>query len=283
MQTTLDCIPCFMQQALKAARIIDPEDADLHKKVLLEWASMLPSLDLTVSPPALAGIMYKRLGALLGTRDIFAAVKEQANTEVQRFLPGFRATLAASDDPLFDALRLAIIGNYMDAGTPTQHAWEQAMHEERDATWASTHYPRFRHHLASARSVLILGDNAGEIVLDTLLVDELVRMGHKVTYAVRGTPILNDATMEDAKRVGMVDRCEVITSGVDTPGTVLERCTPDFLHRLDQAEVIISKGQGNFEALKGERTGIYFAFKVKCPVVAAMTGRPEKTSIFEYI
>jgi hypothetical protein len=89
--------------------------------------------------------------------------------------------------------------------------------------------------------------------------------------------------MKDANQVGMTNRCEVITSGVDTPGTVLERCTPDFLERMDKAEIIISKGQGNFEALKDEKNGIYFAFKVKCPVVAALTGRPEKTSMFEFI
>jgi hypothetical protein len=89
--------------------------------------------------------------------------------------------------------------------------------------------------------------------------------------------------MEDARTVGMVDRCEVISSGVDTPGTVLDRCTREFLDRMDQAEIVISKGQGNFEALKDEASGIYFAFKVKCPVVAALTGRPEKTSMFEYI
>jgi hypothetical protein len=272
-----------MNQALKAARIIAPEDTDLHQKVLLEWASMLPSLDLNVSPPALAGIMYKQLATLFETEDIFADIKDQANKDVQRLLPGFQNDLATSADPLFDALRLAIIGNYMDAGTPTQHAWEQAMDEERDASWATIHYPRFKRELSSPRSILILGDNAGEIVLDTLLVDELVRLGHQVTYAVRGTPILNDATMKDANQVGMTNRCEVITSGVDTPGTVLERCTPDFLERMDKAEIIISKGQGNFEALKDEKNGIYFAFKVKCPVVAALTGRPEKTSMFEFL
>jgi uncharacterized protein with ATP-grasp and redox domains len=272
-----------MNQALKAARIIAPDDTGLHQKVLLKWASMLSSLDLTVSPPALAGIMYKQLASLFETEDIFADIKDQANKDVQRLLPGFQNDLATSADPLFDALRLAIIGNYMDAGTPTQHAWEQAMDEERDASWATTHYPRFKRELSSPRSILILGDNAGEIVLDTLLVDELVRLGHQVTYAVRGTPILNDATMKDANQVGMTNRCEVITSGVDTPGTVLERCTPDFLERMDKTEIIISKGQGNFEALKDEKNGIYFAFKVKCPVVAALTGRPEKTSMFEFI
>jgi hypothetical protein len=272
-----------MNQALKAARIIAPDDIDLHQKVLLKWASILPALDLTLSPPALAGIMYRELAALFNTEDIFADIKSQANKDVLRLLSGFRKTLAASADPLFDALRLAIIGNYMDAGTPTQHAWDQAMEEERDASWATTHYPGFKKQLASSRSVLILGDNAGEIVLDTLLVDELVRLGHRVTYVVRGTPILNDATMEDARTVGMVDRCEVISSGVDTPGTVLDRCTREFLDRMDQAEIVISKGQGNFEALKDEASGIYFAFKVKCPVVAALTGRPEKTSMFEYI
>lgn len=283
MHTTLDCIPCFMNQALKAARIIAPEDTTLHKNVLMDWISALPAMDLSMSPPALAGMLYTRLTRMTKTIDIFAEVKQRANEEVLTLLPDFRKTLAQSSDPLFDALRLSIIGNYMDVGTPKQYAWGQAMEEEQCATWAKAHYPSFRERLAAPRSILILGDNAGEIVLDTLLVDELTRLGHQITYAVRDTPILNDATMEDAVHVGMTKKCEVISSGVDTPGTVLERCTPQFIHRLDQADIIISKGQGNFEALKNKKQGIYFAFKVKCPVVADLTGRPEKTSMFEYI
>jgi hypothetical protein len=272
-----------MNQALKAARIIAPEDTTLHKEILLDWISALPTMDLSMSPPAVAGILYARLNRMTQSVDIFADVKDRANTEVQNLLPDFRTTLAQSTDPLFDALRLSIIGNYMDVGTPKQYSWSQAMQEEQNAMWAKAHYPGFRERLASPRSILIMGDNAGEIVLDTLLVDELNRLGHQVTYAVRGTPILNDATMEDAVNVGMTRRCEVISSGVDTPGTVLDRCTPQFLARMDKADIIISKGQGNFEALKNNRPGIYFAFKVKCPVIADLTGRPEKTSMFEYI
>ena len=283
MHTTLDCIPCFLNQALKAARIIAPDDTRLHQNVLMDWIQTLPSMDLSMSPPALAGMLYGRLTRMTNTPDIFSKVKERANAEVQSLLPGFRETLATSSDPLFDALRLSIIGNYMDVGTPKQYAWGQAMEEEQCAAWAKAHYPAFRERLATPRSILILGDNAGEIVLDTLLVDELSSMGHQITYAVRDTPILNDATMEDAELVGMTQKCEVISSGVDTPGTVLERCSPQFLTRMDQADIIISKGQGNFEALKNSRQGIYFAFKIKCPVIADIIGRPEKTSMFEYI
>jgi uncharacterized protein with ATP-grasp and redox domains len=283
MHTTLDCIPCFLNQALKAARIIAPDDSKLHQDVLMDWISALPTMDLSMSPPALAGILYARLTRMTETPDIFSKVKEHANADVQTLLPGFRETLATSSDPLFDALRLSIIGNYMDVGTPKQYAWGQAMEEEQCAAWSKAHYPAFKEQLATPRSILILGDNAGEIVLDTLLVDELNRLGHQVTYAVRGTPILNDATMEDAVTVGMTQRCEVISSGVDTPGTVLERCTSQFLARMDTADIIISKGQGNFEALKNNYPGIYFAFKIKCPVIADIIGRPEKTSMFEYI
>ncbi len=283
MHTTPDCIPCFINMALKAARSIAPDDTELHHTVVMDWISALPAMDLTLCPPALAGMLHTRLTRMTHATDIFAGIKRRANEEILALLPGFRETLARSSDPLLDALRLSIIGNYMDVGSPGQYDWGKALEEEQGTAWAKAHYPAFKERLSSPQSILILGDNAGEIVLDTLLVDELVRRGHQVTYAVRDIPILNDATMEDAERVGMTQKCEVISSGVDTPGTVLDRCTSAFLTRMDQSDLILSKGQGNFEALSNTRPGIYFAFKIKCPVIADIIGRPEKTSMFEYI
>jgi hypothetical protein len=119
---------------------------------------------------------------------------------------------------------------------------------------------------------MILGDNAGEIALDTILVGLLQERGCTVTYVVRGSPIINDATLEDAREVGMIELCKVVSSGVDTPGTVLSRCSQDFLASFNRSPVILSKGQGNLEALSDECSGIFYALKVKCPVVADMTG-----------
>jgi uncharacterized protein with ATP-grasp and redox domains len=129
-----------------------------------------------------------------------------------------------------------------------------------------------RKRLVKGASVLILGDNTGEIVLDTLLVRELTGLGCDVTYAVRSRPVLNDATMVDARAVGMTELCSVVESGVDTPGTVLSRCTPEFIERMRKSDVILSKGQGNFEALDGLWPGVFCAFKVKCPRIARKTG-----------
>jgi hypothetical protein len=130
---------------------------------------------------------------------------------------------------------------------------------------------------------MILGDNAGEIGMDTLLVKQLKALGAEVTYVVREKPILNDATMEDAQFVGMDRLCRVISSGVDSPGTLLSRCHPDFLQELHAAPIVISKGQGNFECLHGRVPGIFFALKVKCQVVARLTGFPVRTSIFDQL
>lgn len=116
--------------------------------------------------------------------------------------------------------------------------------------------------------------------MDTLLVRQLQGLGADVIYAVRGAPILNDATLEDARFVGMDRLCRVIPSGADSPGTILSRCSKDFLDQLYVSQIVISKGQGNFESLYGHIPGVFFAFKVKCPVVSRLTGFPVRTSVF---
>jgi hypothetical protein len=263
--------------------MLDPKDEAMHHRLVTAWASAFCDLDLSLSPPALAGQLYALVPDLTGCADPFAPYKEKSNQEVQKALPRLIRLVRQSPDPLFTALELAIIGNYMDAGAPGDHSWTEALEHESDAEWASRDYPGFVREVKNRPKILILGDNAGEIGLDSLLIQELQRHGCTVTYAVRGRPILNDATMEDARLFGLPDICRVVSSGVDTPGTVLERCSPKFLDILNTAELIISKGQGNFEALMDEFPGIYYAFKVKCPVVAKLSGQPEKSSVFARI
>jgi hypothetical protein len=169
------------------------------------------------------------------------------------------------------ALELAIIGNYIDRGVELDFDLEKELAEVAESVSPDV-LAKLRGRLVRGASVLILGDNTGEIVLDTLLVRELNRLGCEVTYAVRSRPVLNDATMADAKTVGMTELCDVVESGVDTPGTVLSRCTEEFIERMRRSDVILSKGQGNFEALHGLWPGVFCAFKVKCPRIARKTG-----------
>jgi hypothetical protein len=158
-----------------------------------------------------------------------------------------------------------------------EYDWEHALLHENHILDEGV-YNEFSRLALSCGELLVLGDNAGEVGLDVILAETLEAMGVRATYAVRGRPILNDATLEDARFVGLDRACEVISSGSDIPGTVFDRCDPDFSDRLRNAPLVLSKGQGNFESLVDRLPGVFFALKIKCPVVSARTGLPEGRS-----
>ncbi|MBN2141271.1 MAG: DUF89 family protein [Desulfovibrionaceae bacterium] len=281
MQTSLDCVVCFMRQALAGARLAVPHDPETHFRVLSAWASRLQDLDLSQPPPALAGELYNLIAEITGCGDVFEAEKRAANERVLGLLPGLRRSVARAGDPLAAALEVSIIGNFIDCGVAAEFDWESCLRSLSRDIDART-LESFRSRLGPGVTVMIIGDNAGEIGLDVLLVEALMDHGCRVCYAVRGRPVLNDATMADARMVGMDRLCEVVSSGADTPGAVLERCSAGFVERLRGARVVLSKGQGNFEALSDRWPEVFFAFKVKCPVVAGLTGQPQGRSVFLY-
>ena len=125
---------------------------------------------------------------------------------------------------------------------------------------------RLRRRVQETKSILYLADNAGEIVFDRLLIEQLPR--DRVTVAVKGGPVINDATREDAEAAGLIDLVEVIDNGSDAPGTILEQCSPSFQRRFAEADLVIAKGQGNYETLNDVPREVFFLLKVKCPVIA---------------
>ncbi|MFW5735032.1 MAG: damage-control phosphatase ARMT1 family protein, partial [Oceanidesulfovibrio sp.] len=162
----------------------------------------------------------------------------------------------------------------------TEFDWETALEAEREAVWGEEAYPVFRERVRPGARVLIMGDNAGEIGLDTLLVKVLSERGAEVTYAVRDKPVLNDATMADAERVGMTRLCRVVSSGSDAPGAVLDRLNPATRKLMGESHVLLSKGQGNFESLEGRVANVFFALKAKCRVVARALDVEQGASVF---
>ncbi|WP_347231963.1 ARMT1-like domain-containing protein [Pseudodesulfovibrio sp. S3] len=276
-------MPCFIRMAEREACIACPDDLDMQQEIIQEWGALLPTLDLNVPPPAIARQLAELVRDKTGCTDLYAADKEEANALVSNLLPSLKDRIETerqkNGDPLSLALELAIIGNYIDRGVEIQFDLEKELAEVVGSVSPEI-INEFKIRASSGASVLILGDNTGEIVLDTLLVEELKRFGCDVTFAVRSRPVLNDATMEDARAVGMTALCRVVESGVDTPGTVLDRCTPDFIQRMRQADVILSKGQGNFESLEGKWPGVFCAFKVKCERIARKTGLAFGSSAF---
>ena len=274
LRTSLDCLPCLVRQALEAGRLASPDPA-VGERLVRDTLARLAESDLRSSPPVLAQRMHRRLRELIGVDDVYRSAKERLNRVALGLREDLEAELAAAEDPFDLAVRLAIAGNVIDLGvTPgvsesdVRRSVEQALREPVRGP-----LDELRRSVKGASRILYLADNAGELVFDRLLIEQLGP--ERVTLAVRGVPVLNDATLEDARTTGLTDIVEVIDNGSDAPGTVLDHCSPAFRRRFAEADLIIAKGQGNLETLVDESAPIFFLFKVKCPVVAGLVGLPE--------
>jgi uncharacterized protein with ATP-grasp and redox domains len=268
MKTYLDCVPCFIRQALDAARMtVDNEQ--IHGKVLHKVLELGSKMDFNQSPPAMAQIVHRFIRDITGVADPYLEVKNRFNKLALQMYPELRERVENSADPLETAVRLAIAGNIIDFGvnsTVEQGKVERTIAESLTEPLDKGALGQFREAISQAKDILYLGDNAGEIVFDRLLVEQLPC--EKITFVVKGSPILNDATMEDAQIVGLTDIVKVIDNGSDAPGTIIESCSEAFRRRFDESDLLIAKGQGNYETLSDTDKEIFFLVKPKCNVLA---------------
>ncbi len=273
MRTSLDCLTCLVRQALEASRFVS-DDPALHERVARDVLRMAAEFDFAQSPPLLAQRVQRRIRELTGAVDPYAELKLRADRVVLAALPALSAEVGAADDPLAAAVRLAIAGNTIDAGAYGAGSVDRMARglAAAKARPFSGDLEGFRRAVASAREILYLVDNAGETVLDRLLAERLP--AGRITFAVRGAAVLNDATREDAARAGLDSLGEVIDNGSDAPGTVLAECSDTFRRRFAAADLVIAKGQGNYETLSEVDRDIFFLFAVKCDVAARHSVRP---------
>lgn len=215
-----------------------------------------------------------------GVFDPFKAYKQRYNEIALHLYPDLKKSVEQSNDRLLMACRLAIAGNVIDFVANSEFNLLRTVRECAKGEFGSFDYPQLKKKLRNSSSVLYVGDNAGEIVFDKLLVEELLMMGKRVTYVVRGGPVLNDATMEDAREIGLDKIVEVITTGAALPGALLSESSPEFVKHFKKADIIISKGQGNFEALSDEPGPIFFLLKAKCVPIARELGVKQGAMIF---
>ena len=267
MRTSCDCLPCFLRQALGAARR-STEDPARQWQLVGEVGQLLATFDPQLSPPENAVHFYRLIADRTGAADPFAAEKAESNRFARNLEARTRELIRASSDPLRTALQFAISANVLDYGA--QHLLD------RDEALAACrrpltidHSPALHERLAPGARILYLADNCGEIVFDRLVVEQLLARGCRVSVAVRSRPIINDATRADAVACGLDQLCEVIDSGSDAPGTPLTLCTDAFRARFAAADTIIAKGMGNFESLSGTAEPVFFLFVVKCATVLA--------------
>lgn len=258
-----DCLACFMKQVLTTVKL-STDDAKLQRRLIIEVGEMLRDFPEEKPPPVNALRYYRHIAEHTGVEDPFLEIKEASNVYAQSLEGKVQESIDTAPDPLQAALRFAIAANVLDNGAQYQLDVESVMNSCQDQKPAVDHTKSLLSSLASACNLLYLGDNCGEIVLDKLLVKQLLSIGCKVTYVVRGRPIINDAVMDDAVDCGLDKLCSVMDNGSGVPGTVPSLCSPEFLSEYEKADIIISKGMGNFECLYGEEKPIFYLFTVKC-------------------
>ena len=268
MKTYLDCIPCFLSQALRAARMAT-EDEKKIKKVLDEIGMMLPKIPLGSTPPESARLIYHKIAEVTGNSDPYRDIKRESTQKALSLYPALKRQVEKSDDRLLTAIRIAIAGNVIDFGANWDFDMETEVEEILEKDFAECDYNPFKYRLNQADEVLYIGDNAGECVFDRILIEEINK---PVIYVVRNGPIINDATFEDAVQAGIDKVAAILSSGTDGPGTILETCSLEFKNVYKKAKLIISKGQGNYEALSNESRPIFFLLKAKCHVIAKDLG-----------
>lgn len=271
MKTHLDCIPCFMKQSLEAARMAT-DDPKIQEKVLKKVMSHLQNINFEDSPPELSREVHSIIRRVTKSEDPYKNVKNETNKTAEKIYHDLKKHVKNADDSLLMAIKLAIVGNVIDFGTMNRlnvdDMIDHALHKDFD----TSSYPEFKKTLEESKSILYLADNCGEIFFDKLLLEELHKRGKKITFVVKSKPIINDAVKKDAEIAGISEIAEVLAcdDGQDksTPGVVLDYASDVFHKEFRNSDMVISKGQGNYEGLSNCNRKVFFLLVAKCPIVA---------------
>ncbi|WP_064607614.1 damage-control phosphatase ARMT1 family protein [Photobacterium sp. J15] len=269
MRSSLECIPCFMRQALEAGRRIS-DDEQLIGNALRRISRQIADFDLSLSPPEMGQRIHRILRQEVGCDDPYLEIKQQSTQVALSLVPRVTELLQASEDPFELALRFAIAGNILDFALLSvwdderiNDSFEKANSHPIDTKMVN----QLKQKMQQAGNVMILADNAGETVLDRFLIEQLPK--HlKVTYVVKGSPVINDAVEADAIEAGIDQLASIIDNGTDGPGTILHHCSDSFKAAFDAADVIIAKGQANFETLNTADREVFLLTQIKCGVIA---------------
>lgn len=284
MQYNEECIACLVESQYRLCRGLGTEKDRIA--FMQDVCAVIPEAPEGVAAPWFIPAFTKAFEKHFGIRDPYAEVKKQANELSLKFLPELEELVREAKDPLYTAMLVSRTGNFLDFAVLSRERIEEGMEKVfagiREASLDPAEYASFLAELETGKKLLILGDNAGEIVFDTVLVKELKKRypGLQIVYVVRGGNAQNDATMEDAAVSGMTGLVPVIGNGSAIPGTELAFCSEELLEQLRSADVILSKGQANFETLVTSGMNIYYMFLCKCPKFAKRFQVPPLTGMF---
>jgi len=266
MASDYRCFSCFVR-AFNELLENEKLPLDVKNKFTHEMDDLFTKRRDNFSAPEFSREIHHLLKKYSNNPDPYKEAKQQSNNVILKMVPKLEHQILQSENPFDTALRLSIAGNIIDYAISSTFDLQSTIDKVLHSDFAIDHSHELKQSLLKAKTVLYIGDNAGEIVFDKLFIENI--MHPNLFYAVRGAPVINDATIDDARYVGMDKVATVISNGYDAPSTIVEHCSEKFKKVFHKADVIISKGQGNLEGLLGKSSKeIYFLLMVKCDVIA---------------
>jgi uncharacterized protein with ATP-grasp and redox domains len=274
------CLPCLIEQSGRTFDVLklDGDTKVANLKHMEEFINEKFAPDRVTAE--LGTEVHKEIKKITGA-DPYTREKERSNAAALKLVPYARSLIEGARDPLYQSFKIAIAGNLIDFGTYDFDIDEKES-EIRDALlddFAINDFEKIKKKIKNADKILYLCDNAGEIVFDRLAIEEIQKLGPVVTAVVKSGPIVNDATMEDARAAGLDGVCKVIESGTDSVGVNLGESGDEFLKELKSSDLIIAKGQGHFETMEDMELPVAFLLKAKCRTVAEALGVKPKSSV----
>lgn len=265
-----ECVSCIINQAHRVATAINASDT-LSAKMVANTTKMSKKFSFNSSPPVIASDVYEQLALLANKSDLYDEVKKESTKKAISFVPKLQNYLNQSDNLLYDATKVAIAGNVIDLAAQVSYDLDLELEHIFHTNFAIDDFEKLKKKLEHSKTLVYLGDNVGEHIFDKLYIETLSKLflNLDIYYFTRGTPIINDVTYSEAIEAGIDSTCSVIDSGVNTPGFDYERASLRAKTLFDEADVVISKGMGNYECMSEyTKDNIFFLLKVKCSVVA---------------
>jgi len=253
-----DCISCILKMTITSIRKLQLDEnsvKELYSKILENPA--LRGFNWDITSPEVIEDAWKKITKRMDDPDPFYLEKLNQNKNIMALYPFLEKTVHKDSDPLYPAVKLAILGNSLDfMVADTTLTFESSIKDRINVPLSNENYSTFKRRLGASKHLVYFGDNAGEIVFDKLFIETIKKLYKlEIVFVVRSVPTLNDATIKEAKSVGMDKVVKVIENGIDgpLPGTVLRRCSNEVNDLVQKSDLIISKGGGNFDTLDEER------------------------------
>jgi uncharacterized protein with ATP-grasp and redox domains len=271
----------MFRQIVEVSRMLKLPDEET-KEIIGQVGELMAGDSFNMSPPEMAGRIHEIIRQQTGVDDIYRDAKEKSNRLAISVYDRCKERVLMSVDPLLTAVELAIAGNIIDFGVKNSLDVEseinRIVHQEQIALRNGDHQyfaiDSFAGAVDTSNVIVILADNAGETIFDRILIETIKKRKPRIEiiYGVKERPVLNDACIEDAYLCGINTMASVASTGSTIPGTVLHKLAPTFRILYDTADMVISKGQGNFESFRDAEKPVFYLFMAKCPVVADIAG-----------